>query len=142
MEKDKILSYTAGMLESSGNIGFRKDKRTENSVYPVVTLRSFSSENLKRIKEIFGGSIIKKGKRWELVLSHRKAEKLLKEIYNFLIFRKNEADIVFEIYSDRFTKKYESERKKEIVKKMLKLRSFRQKNLKNGKSSVFVWLED
>ncbi|WP_457621713.1 hypothetical protein [Persephonella sp.] len=142
MEKESLLPYIAGMIESSGSITFRKDKRTKNSVYPVLVIRSYSIENLKNIKEIFGGSIIKKGSRWEIVLSHRKAYNLLKNIYSFLIIKKEEADLVFELYSDRFTKKYEPERKRKIVKKMLKLKSFRPKGIKNGESSVLRWLEE
>ncbi|WP_457641002.1 hypothetical protein [Persephonella sp.] len=142
MIERELFAYTAGMLESSGVISFRKDPRTQNSIYPVVIIKSPEKENLLKIKEVFGGSIIKKKNRWEIVFSHRKAEKILRDIYDFLLIKKKEADIIFQLYNDRYTKEYEPERKREIIKKMTKIKSFYQRYKKNGKSSVLEWLEE
>ncbi|WP_457622979.1 hypothetical protein [Persephonella sp.] len=142
MTEDIFHSYIAGLIDSGGNITFRKDVRTKNSVYPVVTLKSYKKENLYLIKNKFGGSLTKNSSKWELILTHRKAENILKSVYKFLIVKKDEADLVFKLYSDRYTKKYEPERKKGILEEFIKVKKIKEVPTKTGKGSIKKWLGD
>ncbi len=142
MNENLIKSYIAGMLDSSGKITVVKVPTSPNSVYIKVVLKADKEEPLQQIKEIYGGSIRKQKRIYHLVLTHRKAKKLLEDVKEFLISKREETDIVLELYRDRFTRKYEAERKKQIVKKLLEIKKEKPKLIKEGKSSVYKWVKE
>ncbi|GAB6072014.1 hypothetical protein JCM14244_03910 [Venenivibrio stagnispumantis] len=119
MESNINPSYIAGLFESTGNLSIKKDKRTKSSYYIHLVLKSKTENNLKSIKEQFGGKLIKINNRYNLILSHRKAYNLLNFIKDFLIDRKEEVEIALKLYQNRFNRKYEPERKKLILKEFL-----------------------
>ncbi|RMA92551.1 hypothetical protein [Hydrogenothermus marinus] len=134
--------YIAGIFESSGHITFRKDIRTKNSIFPVIIINSQNITLLENLKNIYGGSL-KKGKySSKLIISHRKALSFINDIYDFLLFKKEIADIIIDFYNVRFTRKYEAKRKKDLVRKFIQLEGFEEKNTKKGNGSIIKWLEE
>ncbi len=133
--------YIAGLLDSCGKISIIKVKDSPNSVYIKVTLRSSSVDTLKYVQSMYGGTI-KQGKRvCSLNLTHNKARKLLEDVKDLLISKKKEAEIVLKLYETRFTRKYEAQRKKEIVREFLDLTNQKPKKIKDGKTSLYKWIE-
>lgn len=135
-------SYTAGIFESCGYITFRKDSRTKNSVYPVVIIKTPNVLILEELKKLYGGSVKKSKNTGKIILSHRKALNFLKDIYSYLHFKKDAVSLIIEFYEVRFTKYYEAQRKKNIVKKFIEIEKWNNKDYKNGVSSVKKWLEE
>ncbi len=142
MNRDYIRAYIAGMVDSSGKITVVKVPTSPNSVYIKVVVKASREEPLKIIKEIYGGSIKKKKRVYHLTVTHKKAKILLEDLKELLISKRKEAEILLELYSDRFTRKYEAERKKEIIKKFLEISKEEPRMLKNGKSSIYKWIEE
>ncbi|NPA51934.1 MAG: hypothetical protein GXO22_03475 [Aquificae bacterium] len=134
--------YIAGLLDSCGKISIVKVKNSPNSVYIKVILRSSDKEVLNIVKNTYGGNLREGKKVCSLTLTHNKAKNLLEDIKDLLVAKKKEAQIVLKLYETRFTRKFEAQRKKEIVREFLKLNSKRPQNIKNGKSSLYKWIEE
>jgi len=134
--------YIAGVFESCGQITFRKDTRTKNSVYPLLKISSKNIEILKKIKEIYGGSLKISKKSGNILLTHRKVFEFISDIYDYLLFKKELADIIIEFYEIRFTRKYEAKRKKDIVRRFIQIEGFEKKDLKKGTGSILNWLKE
>ncbi len=135
-------SYIAGIFESCGYITFKKDIRTKNSVYPVVIIKTSNVQILEELKKLYGGSVRKSKNAGKIILSHRKALNFLKDIYDFLNFKKETADLIIEFYEVRFTRHYEAQRKKDIVRKFIEIEGWNKKDYKTGNSSIKKWLEE
>jgi hypothetical protein len=135
-------SYIAGVFESSGSITFKKDSRTKNSVYPVIVIKSQNLELLKTLKKIYGGSIKKSKTTGKIMFSHKKVLNFIKDIYGYLNFKKEVADLIVEFYEVRFTKDYEVKRKKEIVEKFINIEGWHEGSYKTGKSSIKKWMQE
>ena len=141
MEKTK-LAYIASLIDNSSYIFFRKDPRSKNSVYPFIKISVCCDEIAKMIVSSYGGSKRKLKKKINITISHRKLLKLIKDIYPYLIAKKELADIIISFYEVRFTRNYEAKRKKELVKKALEIQPIGEKLLKTGNSSIKKWLEE
>lgn len=141
MEKTK-LAYIASLIDNSSYIFFRKDPRSKNSVYPFIKISVCCDEIAKMIVSSYGGSKRKLKKKINITISHRKLLKLIKDIYPYLIVKKELADIIISFYEVRFTRNYEAKRKKELVKKALEIQPIGEKLLKTGNSSIKKWLEE
>ncbi len=139
MEK---LYYIAGLLDACGKISIVKVRNSPNSVYIKVVLRSSGTEALELVKDIYGGTLKQGKKVCSLTLTHNKAKKLLEETKDFLLSKKKEAQIVLRLYETRFTRKYEAERKKEIIREFLKLNKEKPRRIKDGKTSLYKWIEE
>ncbi len=141
-ENQNIYYYTAGILDSCGNITIRKDGKSKNSVFAYVEIKSDKKDNLKIIQEIFGGNLRKVGNKYYLVWTHKKALNFIKEIIDFLIVKKEEANLIIQLYGDKFTRKYETERKKEIVKKLINIKGIKPHKWEKGNCSIQKWLNE
>jgi hypothetical protein len=141
-EQKYIYYYTAGILDSCGNITIRKDNKSKNSIFAYVEIKSEKETNLKLIQKIFGGNIRKIGNKYYLIWTHRKALNFIKEVIDYLIIKKEEAELIIQLYSNRFTRKYETQRKKEIVKKLFEIKNFKPHKWESGKSSIQKWLKE
>ena len=121
MNKEIFLSYLAGMFDSCGKISLKKDSRTRKSIYPVLILRSKKEDFLIQIKELYGGTLKKNKNSCSLILTHKKARNLLKDIKDFSIVRKKEIDIIEQIFSKQFSGKLEEKRRKKLIEQFLYL---------------------
>ncbi len=148
LEKEKsgidesIYYYTAGILDSCGNITIRKDGKSKNSVFAYVEIKSEKDTNLKIIQDVFGGNLRKVGRKYYLVWTHRKALNILKQLFDYLIIKKEEAQLIIQFYGDKFTRKYETERKKDIVKKLIEIKGIKQHKWEKGNCSIQKWLNE
>ena len=141
-ENQHIYYYTAGILDSCGNITIRKDGKSKNSVFAYVEIKSEKETNLKIIQEIFGGKLRKVGNKYYLVWSHRKALNFIKEIIDYLIIKKDEAQLIIQLYGDKFTRQYETQRKKDIVKKLIEIKGLKAHKWEKGNCSIQKWLNE
>ncbi len=142
LENKNIYYYTAGVLDSCGNITIRKDGKSKNSVFAYVEIKSEKEKNLKIIQDVFGGKIRKIGKKYYLVWTHKKALNFIKEIIGYLLIKREEAELIIQLYGDRFTRKYETERKKEIVKKLIEIKGIKPQKWEKGNCSIQKWLNE
>lgn len=139
---DKPEYYIAGLFDASGKISIVKVKESPNSVYVRVVIRSSKKEPLELIKQKYGGTL-KEGKRiCSLTLTYNKARRFLEDIKDYLIGKKEEVELVLKLYENRFTRKYEAQRKKEIVKRFLELNGEKPRHIKKGKTSLYKWIEE
>ncbi len=142
MNKEEIKFYTAGILDTCGKITLRKDGKSKNSIYPYIEIRSEKDTNLKMIQSHLGGTLRQQGNRFVLSWTHKKALELVEEIFDYILIRKEEAEIVKQLYADRFTRHYETQRKKEIAKKFIQLHKSKYGKWKKGNCSLLNWIND
>ncbi len=141
-KNEYVYYYTAGILDSCGNITIRKDGKSKNSVFAYVEIKSEKKENLEFIQDKFGGKIRKIGNKHYLFWTHRKALNFILEIKDLLIVKKEEANLIIQLYSDKFTRQYETQRKKEIVKNLLEIKNIKKHKWKKGNCSIQKWLNE
>ncbi len=141
-KNEYVYYYTAGILDSCGNITIRKDGKSKNSVFAYVEIKSEKKENLEFIQDKFGGKIRKIGNKYYLFWTHRKALNFILEIKDLLIVKKEEANFIIQLYSDKFTRQYETQRKKEIVKNLLEIKNIKKHKWKKGNCSIQKWLNE
>jgi len=142
MTNEEIKIYTAGVLDTCGKITLRKDGKSKNSIFPYIEIRSDKDINLKLIQSYLGGTIRKNGNKYILYWTHKKALYLVEQIFDYLLVRKEEAEIVKQLYSDRFTRHYETQRKKEIAKKFIQLHLSKYGKWKKGNCSLLNWVNE
>ncbi|MCK4669539.1 hypothetical protein KAT21_05420 [Candidatus Bathyarchaeota archaeon] len=107
-EKEK-LAYLAGIIDGEGTIAIAKAKIKEGRKNHLYSLRMSAANSDKGLvdwlKENFGGSIHilreeegnhKKGYQW--VLGSKDTYKLLKGMKDYLVIKKEQADIGIEFY--------------------------------------------
>lgn len=138
--REKILYYIAGLFDCGGKISFRKDPRSKTSVYLHITIKSKTQEALEPVKELFGGSLRKNKEKVYLILSHKKAREFLKTIKDYTLSSKEEIENVLKLFEIKFSNQYEKERKKKILKEVVK--DFKNTKVKHGKSSVRKFVEE
>jgi hypothetical protein len=141
MEKTTAV-YIASLIDNSSYIFFRKDPRSKNSVYPFIRISVCCEEIADMLISNYGGSKTKLKRKINITISHKKLLKLIKEVYPYLIAKKELADIIISFYEVRFTRQYEAQRKKELVKRALEIQPISEKLLKTGNSSIKKWLEE
>lgn len=105
-EKEKI-AYLAGIIDGEGTIAIAKQKIRESRKNHLYSLRMSVGNSDKRLidwlKENFGGSIhiMKEGhgrKFYQWTLGSKDTYKLLKEMKDYLVIKKEQADIGIEFY--------------------------------------------
>ena len=96
--KREVFSYIAGIIDGEGCITMRTDNPSE-----CVIIRMNESDALNIIHDNFGGSLTKafnkKYNSWtyQYLVANKKANNLLKEIYPFLVIKRDHADRCFEL---------------------------------------------
>lgn len=97
--------YIAGYIDGEGWFRIQKQNKNKNPNYHLI-IGCSGTENtvLELIKKQYGGSVHKREKRygWKpeytYLTSCRQAEKLLNDIYPFLVLKKDRAEVCFELY--------------------------------------------
>jgi hypothetical protein len=128
------LAYAAGIIDGEGHIGIRKD--SEKYFTDVVEVFNSNPNIILFFHKNFGG-IIKKSYKFRIskkpyytwILSGLKTSLFLKNIYPFLMAKKNQADILFK-FRDTFYEKYDTYNKNSIPKHIIEIRNKLYKELK------------
>lgn len=102
--KEAEKAYLAGIVDGEGTVTLTKHHRNETPT-PSVSVANNSLELLEWIKSLAGGTIVSKRKRkahhnnsyaWTIRMD--KAIELLKEIKQYLIVKKPQADLIIQKY--------------------------------------------
>ena len=102
--KEAEKAYLAGIIDGEGTVTLAKNRKTETPS-PSVTVANNNLELLEWIKGLVGGTIISKKKHkahhsdsYAWAMRSDKAIQLLKDIRQYLIVKKPQADLIINKY--------------------------------------------
>ncbi len=142
MDSKDFLIYIAGIFDNCGYISLKKDGRSKKSVFLHISFKSKKEDILKLIKENYGGTLRRNKKSYTLIITHKKAKILLKELEPYLITKKEEVKLLLEFFNQKFYGEIEEKRKNKLLKDIIVMLGLSDKNIKNKKWSIKSLLED
>lgn len=100
------LAYIAGFFDGEGNVGLYHRNKNSNTLTLSVALYNTNPIPLMRCKELFGGCICSQKSQaatehdwrteWAWRATTKKAEHFLRQVFKYLIIKKEEAAIALE----------------------------------------------
>ena len=112
MDEKEKLAYLGGIIDGEGTIAITKKKIAKRGYNPSYVLRvsiAGSDKQLSKwLKENFGGKIyalnmqngFNKKKMFQWILNSNNGYKLLKKVKDYLLIKKEQADLAIEFYQD------------------------------------------
>jgi hypothetical protein len=98
MEIDPFIPYLAGIIDGEGCIAIRTDNNGE-----LIIIRMRDCDVLALIQDRFGGSLIKTYDKkydtytFQYLIANIKANNLIKQVYPFLILKKENAKLCIQL---------------------------------------------
>lgn len=124
LETDK--AYLAGLIDGEGCITITKAKRPHSTPLPIYILLIVISQKDKQLLDFWKaktqlGSVfaVKKSRNdgiYQWQIKSRQAETLLRAVYDFLILKKNQADLVFKFMKATHKRGYNKRSSSENVR--------------------------
>jgi len=96
------LAYIAGLLDAEGSFRIQKRSGERGYCMQVVYLKAHYS-TLEYLADLFGGNVkqVKRADKkelWSVTFSSRKAYRLLKQIYPFILIKKKAAEYCLDFF--------------------------------------------
>lgn len=91
--------YLAGQIDSGCTIDFIKIGKKKKEV-PVFRMRRPDDRLFLEVRRLWGGTIVKRGKAFELTLTYKKAIMFLRYIRGTVYFRRKDIDAVLKRYDE------------------------------------------